>query len=392
MKPGKNKFLLGGAGFLVLAGASYLALRWIYHEPGAGGEPRDWLGRRIIQPMPDPALLPPRPAPLATWPLPGARRDSPHKGVNHWYAQDKTGTAIDFFDFDFGKNPRLRWSLFDQDEDDAKPGDNHVWYRRRNVAAFTQQFNAGKIKHRPPGRIIAAWNGAFFGYYDHATQEEAFHVSPIVLNGKVRYNNANHRWTFGVKYTEGGQPVWKTTFKPGRKELEEFDWAAGSVQCLVKDGQPLQLEPFPKHRSDIEHGTHASTAQEAGYIPVFDHMHTCRASIGWSKDNRHLYLLFIKEPDNEAASAHAFSWGKPDNGGWTVPDLQRFWLKKGVWGAINSDAGNVAQLIYAQPTGYTLVPSRHITDVMRFNCPPSWKDTPQGGGSLMYFYVWEKRP
>lgn len=378
-------------GLLGLLCLSYLAARWVYHEPGGGDAPRDWLGRRIRLPLPDPVLLPPKTAAQAKWPLPGAKRDAPHAGVTHWYSRDATGTAVDFFDFDFGENPKLRWSLFDQDEDDTKPMDNHIWYRRRDVAAFTQQLNAGKIKDRPPGKIIAAWNGAFFGYYDKATLEEAFHVSPIVLDGKVHFNNANHRWAFGVKYDSSGKPVWKTLFKPGRKELEkEFDWAAGSVQCLIKDGRPLKLQPFPKRHSEIKHGTKPSTADEAGYIPVFDHMHTCRASIGWSRDNRHLYLLFVKEPDHEAASAQAFSQGHADNGGWTVPDVQAFWRSKGVWGAVNSDAGNVAQLIFRQPTGgYTFVPARHGTHLMRFNCPSNWKGVPESGGSLMYFYIWE---
>jgi hypothetical protein len=211
-----------------------LKQRWVSQIPTHPAEVRDWLGRAVTTNPLDPLLPPNTPAELATWPLPGARQDSPHSGVAHWFARDSHGTTVDVLDFDFGKNPHLRWGLFDQDEDDAHPFDNHTAYLPRSAARFTKQFNAGQIQHREPGKIIAAWNGAFFGYYNAITKTEAFHVSPLVLNGQVRFNTANHRWSFGVKYDSTGRPVWKTFHLPSKQTLaREYDWAAGGVQCLI---------------------------------------------------------------------------------------------------------------------------------------------------------------
>lgn len=380
---------LGGCA-LAACGLGLLKQRWVSQFPAHPIELCAWLGRSLTTNPLDPLLPPNAPAELATWPLPGAKQDSPHRGVTHWFAKDSHGTTVDVLDFDFTANPHLRWGLFDQDEDDDHPFDNHTVYGPRSSARFTKEFNAGRIRGRAPGKIIAAWNGAFFGYYDKL-MNHAFHVSPVVLNGQVHFNTANHRWTFGVKYDAAGHPTWKTFHLPSKQTLaREYDWAAGGVQCLIKDGQPLKTEPFPQRQSQVREQPVPSTPQEAGHIPYFDHMRTCRASLAWSRDNRHLYLLLVKEPDFEGGSSMAFTHGFPDFGGWTVPDVQRFWLKKGVWGAINSDAGNVAQLVFAEPNGgYTMVPSRQTTGLMRVNCPPDWRDTPTGGGAQMYFYVWE---
>jgi hypothetical protein len=85
----------------------------------------------------------------------------------------------------------------------------------------------------------------------------------------------------------------------------------------------------------------ASTPQEVGHVPIFDHMRTSRAAVAWSRDSRKLWVLWVKEPDSEGGSAVAMRRGLPVGGGWTVPDLQRFWLSmksQGVFNAINSDA------------------------------------------------------
>lgn len=342
-------------------------------------------------PVFDPILKPYVPAPLARWPLPGAKQDRPNPGVTHWFARDASGTTVDVLDFDFQLNPNLRWSLYDQDEADDKPFDDHTLYKPLGVAKFAQEFDAGSLP-RPRGTIVAAWNGAFFGYRDKPAMDNAFHVSPVVINGKAFFTKNNHRWTFGVKYDKSGRPTWKVLFKPSVSQLEqEFDWAAGALQCLIKEGKPLKLEPFPKNHSEIKRRTQPSTNQEAGHIPHFDHMRTCRASIAWSRDNRHLYLLSVKEPDDELSSSLAASHGTPDPGGFTVQDVQRFWLQKGVWGAINSDAGNVGQLVFRLPDGsHTVIPSKQTSPIMRITCPPNWKGAPPAGGALMYFYVWQK--
>lgn len=349
-----------------------------------------WLGAVPLSDAPYSA-----PSALAAWPLPGARRETLRQGVTHTFAQGEDGTVVDFFDFDFGANPRLRWEIFDQDEDDAKPFDNRVLYWERNVARATKQLNASGR-----GPVVAAWNGAFFGYDKASRGREAFHVSPVVLRGQVFFNTAHHRWTFGVKNTPRG-PVWKVFFKPDRATLQrEFDYAAGSVQCLVKDGQPLKVEPFPPVGGNFKAQPVPSSALEAGHIPYFDHMRTCRASLGWSRDNKHLYLLTVKEPDSEAASSLALSMsvrgstlpgGTSLAGGWSVPDVQKFWLSKGVWGAVNSDAGDVLQLVYRQPSGgYSFIPPRQSSGAMRLQCDAKWNGAITGGGAMMYFLVREQ--
>ncbi len=180
-------------------------------------------------------------SPEAKWPWPNAKTRVLTSGVSQTSALAADGTLLDLFEFDFAVNPRLRWEIFDQDEDDAKPFDNKVLYWDRNVARATKELEA-----QGRGPIWVAWNGAFFGYDLKTPVEDAFHVSPVVLRGKVHFNTAQHRWTFGVKNTPSG-PVWKTFFKPDRKTMErEFDFAAGSVQCLIKDGKPLKMEPFPR--------------------------------------------------------------------------------------------------------------------------------------------------
>ncbi len=279
MKRRKKLFLLAGT-VLILSGALFFAKqRWLNDTKTVkiGGSQTDA-------------------APLAKWPWPGAKKDSPTRGVTHWI--DKTSfdnTVCELIEFDFKANPRLRFAMFDQDSDDAKPWDNHCLYWKRGAAQMTQQLNKSE------GRVIALWNGLFFGYHGGSkwATGAAFHVSPVVINGKVHNWGSNHRWTFGVKY-QNNMPVFKTFHKPSPQILaREYDFGGGSAQCLIKDGKPLKLQPFglPPVKQPVP-----STPQEAGHIPDFDHMRSCRASIGWTKDNSKLYLLFIKEPDSESAS------------------------------------------------------------------------------------------
>lgn len=329
------------------------------------------------------------PAPLAKWPWPKAKKDSPARGVTHWI--DKSSfdhTVCELIEFDFKANPRLRFALCDQDSDDDKPWDNYCLYWNRGAAQMTRQLN------QKEGRVIALWNGLFFGYHGGSKwdKQNAFHVSPVVIGGKVHNWGANHRWSFGVKY-QNGRPVFKTFHQPTPQVLaREYDFGGGSAQCLIKDGKPLKLQPFglPPVKQPVP-----STPQEAGHIPDFDHMRSCRASIAWSKDNSKMYLLFIKEPDSESASIVAVRHGDGFMGlslwgGWTVADVQRFWLAKGVWGAINSDAGGVAQLALLRPDkNYDLVPAQQGSFQMRLKFKPDFKNAPTGG-ALMYFYVVER--
>lgn len=329
-----------------------------------------------------------RPSQLTTWPWPNAKKQNSHNGVSTWTKTAPDGTLLTLNEFDFGDNKNLRLELFDQDEDDKKPWDNRVKYWPRAVGQITKQLNSQKR-----GQIIACWNGLFFGYYkgEISPSGEAFHVSPVVIRKRVHAFGANHRWTFGIEYSKSGAPTFSVAHLPSKAFLQRFDFAGGSAQCLVLNRQPLRLQPFPKKGEKPIKQPVASTPQEVGHIPIFDHMKTCRASIAWSKDSRKLWVLWVKEPDSESGSAFAMRRGLPIGGGWTVPDLQRFWLSmkpQGVSTAINSDAGDVLQTTLLRTDGnYDLIPPGWATrDYMRKTFAPSFKNAPQGG-ALMYFYV-----
>ena len=330
----------------------------------------------IQNPDPRPALS--ALSPDAVWPWPNSQTREITNGISQTRATGKDGSRLEFYRFDFAKNPRLRFEIYDQDENDAKPLDNRTLFWEKNVGeAVSQLEKSGR------GPIWVAWNGAFFGYDDKTPETDSFHVSPVVLNGKVHFNTANHRWVWGVKNTPSG-PRWSAIHKPSRAQMErEFDFAAGSLQLLVRDGKPLKLEPFPANVEELKAQPVSSTPAEAGHIPIFDHMRTSRASLGWSRDHKTLFLLTVRDPNGEAASAAAWKQALRGNiaandattkGGWTVSDIQKFWLSQGAWGAVNSDAGDVLQTASRRANGQLEV------------AKPSG-----GGGAQMYFFVREGR-
>ena len=106
--------------------------------------------------------------------------------------------------------------------------------------------------------------------------------------------------------------------------------------------------------------------------------------MGWSKDQTHFYLLFVKQIGTEGGAVMASHGHGPPTGGWTVSDEQRFWLTHGAWGAINSDGGDMAQLTYLQPGGdHVLLPPMAQ---QRLIFTPDFPNAPQHG-ALLYFYV-----
>ena len=220
----KKRLLIAAAIVLPLCGAAYFAKqRWLNDTRAlqSGGSPNT-------------------PAPLAKWPWPKAKSDAPARGVMHWLDKSSLdGTVVELVEFDFKINPKLRFAMFDQDSDDAKPWDNHCLYWNRGAGQMTRQLNGQKQ------RVVALWNGLFFGYDGGSkyASGSAFHVSPVVINGAVHDWGANHRWAFGVKYVNGA-PVFKTFHQPSHAVLaKEFDFGGGSAQCLIKDGRPLKLRP-----------------------------------------------------------------------------------------------------------------------------------------------------
>ncbi len=322
------------------------------------------------------------------WPWANAKIDSPARGVTHWLDDSSgDGTVCELIEFDFATNPDLRFEMFDQDSDDLKPWDNHCSYWPRGAAQMTRQLNGNNR------RVVALWNGLFFGYHGSSkwANKDAFHVAPVVVDGTVHDWGANHRWSFGVK-TRDGKPQFATFHQPTQQTLAaNYDFASGGAQCLIRDGQPLRLRAYglPALKQPV-----ASTPLEAGHIPNFDHMKSSRASIAWNRDSGKMWLLFVKEGDSEGASIAALKLGGGAlglqlKGGWSLTDVQRFWQSKNVWGAINSDAGDVAQLtVLRRDDDYDLVPPRQSSSAMRLRFGPNFGDAPEGG-ALMYFAVSE---
>lgn len=318
-------------------------------------------------------------APMARWPWLHAKTDSPYPGVTRWIDRSSSdGTVLELLDFDFQKNPHLRLELYDQDEDDAKPFDDHAKFKGRAVGLVTRHLN--RIGR---GRVVAAWNGLFFQY----TGDVGSHVAPVVLGGRALYNVGTVRWAVGVKY-RSGKPAFAVTRLPDFRDLaKEYDFAAEGASCLILNGRPLRLEPFPKPNEEPFPPSKRPAADEAGFVRQVDHIRTSRTTMAWSKDSRHFYLLIVKEPDAEAPSIMAFRNRLALMGGWTVADEQRFWKQFGAWCAVNLDGGDVTQMTLLRPDGrYDLVPARWGNGSMRLTLPADLAGAPPGG-SMMYFFV-----
>lgn len=322
-------------------------------------------------------------SPQACWPWAPDSRDTPYPGVTRWMNRSPyDGTVAEFYDFDFAANPGLRLELYDQDEDDTNPLNNHTSFWRRGVGKAVRHLNDGGR-----GPVVAAWNGLFFQYRMEAARLVGKHVAPVVLRGQVYYPGPAIRWTFGVQYRDG-RPIFRALHQPDMATLaRRFDYAAAGACCLVSRGRPLALQPFPRPGALQLPQPVPCSLSEAGHVPGVDHIRTSRTSMGWSRDNRHFYLLIVRAPDSGQASSLAFKKHLPLMGGWTVADLQRFWLAQHVWGAVNIDGGSPTQLACLRPDGgYEVVPPRWATPRMRLTLPPDCKGAP-AGGTLMYFYI-----
>ncbi len=353
----------------------------------------EMLSFQRLRPLPVPPPVPPVPAPLAAvCPWPHAAQDTPHPGVTHWLdTSSPDGTMLDFFDFDLGKNPHLRFEIYDQDEDDAHPFDDTADCWPHGVGWAVPHLNASGR-----GKVVAAWHGLFFNCDPtpgKSVNPKALfvghHVTPVVLDGKVHCNVGQARWTFGVQYDRHNHAAFKTLLLPDKAALEHsFTFAAGGAQCLILNGHPQKLLSFASAQMPFDHHSIVCGPDEAGYIPNVDWIQTSRATVGWSRDQKHFYLLFVKQTGTEGGGIMASHGHGPPVGGWTVSDEQRFWLAhKNIWGAINSDGGDVAQLAYSLPDGnYCFLPS--ISGgyyQQRLIVPPAFPAPP--GGTLLYFLV-----
>ena len=319
----------------------------------------------------------------ATWPWAEIAPQQITNGVTRWFnPKTSDNSTLELFRFDFKANPALKLEMYDQDEDDAVPFDNKADYFDRNVAAVAKH-----LTEQDRGKVIVAWNGLFHGYdRTVATPPHglATHIGPNVIRGKGRYNYGSIRWGFGVK-----DSAFVILHQPTVKQMEAtMDFGAIGAQCLILDGKPLKLQALPKP-DDLPLKTPVpSTPAEAGHIPSVDFWKTSRTSMGWSKDNRYFYLLVVTEADNELQSKMA-SRGRSDrpDGGWTLADLQKFWIAFGADFAINSDGGIATQLVYRRATGdYEFVPPFFVGKG-RMTIGKDFSGAPTGGGSLMSFAI-----
>jgi hypothetical protein len=337
-----------------------------------------------------PGVSPTARAELSRWNW-HAKAQNISPGVTVWLSTQKDKTLVSLWRFDFKENPQLEFSIVDADESDSDPMNNRVHHWKRGVGQFVRLLN----KTQPRRQVIAISNGAFFGYYSSPgdINGTTFHVSPVVLRGKVFFNTANHRWTWGMK-KQGNLRRFDVVHLPSRAQLQQFEYAAGSVQCLIKDKKPLRLEPFPRSKAEIKKQPVVSTPEDVGHIPIFDHMRTCRVSLAWSSDSRYLWWLVVKEPDIESGSAVALEHKLPVSGGWTTEDVQQFWLSLGkefdIHTAINSDAGDVAQMAWWNGKQYEMIPPRWASNEMKKTLRADFSNAPQGG-SVMYYVVSDQK-
>lgn len=304
----------------------------------------------------------------AVWPWTGAVETEPAKGVRRWHQVAGDGTQLDLVRFDFAANPKLRFEMYDQDEDDVKPFDDHADFWPNGVGAIVKHLH-----EKGRGPVAAAWNGMFFAYDSRGAQVQAdglvhmmaTHIGPAVLYGKYHYNVGNHRWTFGVKQGVKG-PEFKALYKPDKATMvREFDFASAGAQLLINEGKAMSLEP-------------GDGPDLAGARLAIDTIRTTRVSMAWSKDNRQLFLLVAQE--GEAAP------NGPIGSGWNLFDLQQFWMAIGAWGAVNADGGATAQFALRLKDGrYEVMPCQVSGVSGRPVFGPELNNTPPAGTLMTYF-------
>jgi len=311
------------------------------------------------------------PAVLACWPWPDAEPTPCWPGVRMWLAwSGRDGTQARLIEFDFATRPTLRLELYDQDQDDAEPLDNHADISRSVLGV------ARDLQFDQPGTIVAAWNGLFYAL---GPDRSASHVAPVVLDGQVHYNVGNHRWTVGARRRHGVTEFLSWHLPDKATLAAEFDVAAAGAQMLLRDGEALHVQPPPQPGDPPLVPPISSTPADAGHIPEVDHRYCPRTSMAWPADSSRLWLLIIEDIRAQT--------GAELRGGWALADLQRFWQAFGAANAANLDGGPETQLLVAQPSGnYLLLPSaksgRAMTMIRGLDREPD-----PGGGSLMTFYV-----
>lgn len=323
-----------------------------------------------------------------TWPWREAVATDLGDGLRRWKAgKTADGSTLELVEVNFDAAPRLRFELYDQDHHDAKPFDDRADFFDTNVASVAQRLNANGDR-----RVVLACNGLFHGYVRRAGAPPngyANHIGLNVSRGVARYNVGSPRWAWGAKMI-AGRPRFRALLSPTKAQIAEaLDEGAVGAQLLVRDHVALRLAE-PGERGAPMTGQPSPTApNEVGHIHEVDFWRTSRVSIGWTSDDSKLYFLFVGEPDNELQSKlTARRRGKGPDGGWTLRDLQAFWMSFGIANAINSDGGMVAQWLVRMPSGrYEFQPPRWVAGPGQVELPEDLSGAPRGGGTLMSFVV-----
>jgi len=316
------------------------------------------------------------PNPDAHWPWKNPTVLVTNPGVREYSALGTDGSWLRLWEFDFKANPKLKFQLHDQDQDHT----NRTDYFPHNVAEISRNL----------GEVVFACNGLFFGY-DRGVGSPpngwGVHIGPDVIDGVARHNVGNARWAFGVK-----DGVFKTLLLPTKAEMQkEFDYASVGAQCLIRNGRALKLHPFPRPGDPPLKTPVPTRPDEAGHIPVVDFWKTSRVSFGWPGDSSKLWVLIVLEPDDEVNTklgSRGFAHG-PD-GGWTLADLQRFWVSFGAANAVNSDGGIVTQFVTRRPEGYLFQPARLVGGAAPVTLDKKLTNAPVGGGTLLYWVITQR--
>lgn len=326
----------------------------------------------------------------ADWPWRGAIETDLGGGLRRWTARKTSdGSTLDLVEVNFEVAPRLRFELYDQDHHDATPFDDRADYFDTNVATVAKRRNASGDR-----KVVLACNGLFHGYLrgpGAPPNGYAIHIGLNVSRGVARYNVGSPRWAWGATHIEG-RPRFRALLSPTKAQMSEaFDEGAVGAQLLVRDQVALRLT-LPGDSAASRVGGPSPTAHdEAGHIREVDFWRTSRVSIGWTADSSKLYFLFVGEPDDELQSKLvARGRRKGPDGGWTLRDLQAFWMSFGIDYAINSDGGMVAQWLVRMPSGrYEFSPPRWVAGSRKMELPEDLSGAPSGGGTLMSFVITE---
>ncbi len=114
--------------------------------------------------------------------------------------------------------------------------------------------------------------------------------------------------------------------------------------------------------------------------------------MAWTKNSKKFYILAVQESDDEVSSKRSMRNGfDVADSGWTLRDLQNFWMSYRIDFAINNDGGIVAQMLNVRPDGrYDFLPPRWSQGHYRREIDADFGNAPKGGGTLMSWYVIEK--